>query len=291
VQPKSAIPADLLPQLRYPEDMFKVQREVLKKYHITDPASFFSGENFWIVPDDPTRAGGTQPPYYLSMQVPGSKAAAFSLTSTFAPAKRPSLAALMIANSEPGPDYGSISILQLPSQTTIPGPVQAQNNFESDANISSSLSLLRRGGSDVVLGNLLSLPVGGGVLYVEPVFVQATGGNGYPLLRKVIVSFGQQVVMADTLDQALRAVIGVSSGTQTVPSTTTTPTTPGSTTTTAPSNQTAAQELSSALSDASAAYAAGEAALKAGDFTAYGEAQKKLIAAITRAQTAQAKLK
>ncbi len=290
VQPKSAIPADLLPQLRYPEDMFKVQREVLKKYHITDPASFFSGENFWIVPDDPTRSAGTQPPYYLSMQVPGSKAAAFSLTSTFAPAKRPSLAALMIANSEPGPDYGTISILQLPSQTTIPGPVQAQNNFESDANISSSLSLLRRGGSDVVLGNLLSLPVGGGVLYVEPVYVQATGGNGYPLLRKVIVSFGQQVVMADTLDQALRAVIGVSSGTQTVPSTTTTPTTPGGTTTT-PGNLTAAQELSSALSEASAAYAAGEAALRSGDFTAYGAAQRKLIAAITRAQAAQAKLK
>ncbi len=292
VTPKQQIPAELLPQLRYPEDLFKVQRDVLKKYHITDPSSFFSGENFWIIPDDPTRAAGTQPPYYLTLQTPGSKTAAFSVTSTFAPAKRPSLAALMVVNSEPGPDYGTIRILQLPSQTTIPGPVQAQNNFESDPNISSSLSLLRRGGSDVVLGNLLSLPVGGGVLYVEPVYVQATGGNGYPLLRKVIVSFGQQVVMADTLDQALRAVIGVSSGTQTVPSSTTTPTTPGGATTpNSPNNQTTAQELSSALSDASAAYAAGEAALKAGDFTAYGQAQKQLIAAITRAQQAQAKLK
>jgi hypothetical protein len=281
VLPKSAIPAELMPQLRYPEDLFKVQREILKRYHITDPASFFSGENFWIVPEDPTRdTGGTQPPYYLTLKAPGDKAPVFSITSTFAPAKRPSLAALLVVNSEPGPDFGRMRVLQLPSQTTIPGPVQAQNNFESNASVSSTLSLLRRGGSEVVLGNLLSLPVGGGVLYVEPVYVQATGANGYPLLRKVIVGFGQQVVMADTLDQALRAVIGVSSGTPT----TGTPSTPSTGT------QTAQQRLSAALADAAAAYSAGEAALKQGDFTAYGAAQKKLIEAINRAQAAQADL-
>lgn len=279
---KSEIPAALLPQLRYPEDLFKVQREILKKYHITDAASFFSGENFWIVPQDPTRdALGAQPPYYLTLQMPGSAKPTFSVTSTFAPAKRPSLAALLVVNSEPGPDYGTIRVLQLPSQTTIPGPVQAQNNFESNASVSTTLSLLRRGGSDVVLGNLLSLPVGGGVLYVEPVYVQATGSNGYPLLRKVIVGFGQEVAMADTLDAALRAVIGVSSGTQTP----TTPTTPSTGT------QTAAQRLDAALADASAAYEASQTALKQGDFTAYGEAQKKLAAAIKRAQAANAALK
>ncbi len=296
VLPKSAIPSQLLPQLRYPEDLFKVQREVLKKYHITDPASFFSGENFWIIPDDPTRAGGTQPPYYLTLQTPGMQAPAFSITTTYAPAKRPSLAAIMAVDSQAGPDYGTIRILQLPSQTTIPGPVQAQNNFESDPAISSALSLLRRGGSDVVLGNQLSLPVGGGVLYVEPVYVQATGGNGYPLLRKVIVGFGQQVVMADTLDQALRTVIGVSGG-----GTTTGggaagggATTGGGTSTgggTPITAGTAAADLAQALADAQSAYTQGEAALKAGDFTAYGAAQKRLIAAITRAQAAQAKLK
>ena len=281
VMPKSAIPAELMPQLRYPEDLFKVQREILKKYHITDPGSFFSGENFWIVPEDPTRNTGTQPPYYLTLQAPGTTAPTFSLTSTFAPAKRPSLAALLLVNSEPGPDYGKLRVLQLPSQTTIPGPVQAQNNFESNANVSTTLSLLRRGGSDVVLGNLLSLPVGGGVLYVEPVYVQATGGNGYPLLRKVIVGFGQAVVMADSLDQALRAVIGVASGT---------PTTPGTPSTPSTGTQTPKQRLNAALADAAAAYSDGEAALKQGDFTAYGAAQKKLISAINRAQAAQAEL-
>lgn len=285
VLPKSKIPANLLPQLRYPEDLFKVQREILKRYHITDPASFFSGENFWIVPEDPTRdLGGTQPPYYLTIKLPGAKAPTYNLTSTFAPAKRPSLASLLVVNSEPGPDYGKLRLLQLPSQTTIPGPVQAQNNFESDPSVSTTLSLLRRGGSDVVLGNLLSLPVGGGVLYVQPIYVKAAGTNGYPLLRKVIVGFGQEVAMADTLDAALRAVIGVASGNGTP----TTPTEPGTPST---GTQTASQRLDAALADAVAAYAAGEAALKDGDFTAYGEAQKRLAAAIKRAQVAKAALK
>ena len=281
VLPKSDIPSALMQQLRYPEDFFKVQREVLKKYHITDPASFFSGENFWIVPDDPTRGGGAQPPYFLSLQMPGTTKKVFSVTSTFAPAKRPSLAGLLVVNSEPGPDYGKMRILQLPSQTTIPGPVQAQNNFESDPLISSELSLLRRGGSEVVLGNLLSLPIGGGVLYVEPVYVQATGANGYPLLRKVIVGFGQQVVMRDTLQQALAAVLGV---TAQQPTTGTTPTT------TVPTG-TAAERLKAALDEAAKAYSEGEAALKSGDFTAYGEAQRKLKSAIERARTAQSEIK
>mgnify|MGYP003337302898 CR=1 FL=1 len=171
-----------------------------------------------------------------------------------------------------------MQILQLPSQTTIPGPVQAQNNFESDAQIASELSLLRRGGSDVVLGNLLSLPVGGGVLYVEPVYVQATGANGYPLLRKVIVGFGQQVVMRDTVQQALAAVLGVSSA---QPGTSPTPTPTGS----------AAERLKAALNDAAKAYADGESALKSGDFTAYGASQQRLKAAIERARTAQSELK
>lgn len=279
VLPKSSIPSDLLLQLRYPEDLFKVQREVMKRYHIQDPASFFSGENYWIVPEDPTRGGGTQPPYFLTLQLPGSDKLSFSITSTYAPAKRPSLAGLFVVNSEPGPDYGKMKILQLPSQTTIPGPVQAQNNFESDANIASELSLLRRGGSEVVLGNLLSLPVGGGVLYVEPVYVQATGANGYPLLRKVIVGFGQQVVMRDTLQQALAAIFGSDVGAQQPSGGTVTPPTAS-----------ASERLKAALDDAAKAYAEGESALKSGDFAAYGDAQRKLKAAIARAQAARTEL-
>ena len=112
----------------------------------------------------------------------------------------------MAVNAEPGPNYGKIRVLELPRNTTIPGPVQVQNNIESDPLISSQLSLLRRGGSEVEVGNLLTLPVGGGLLYVEPIYVRAAQTDSFPLLRKVAVSFGSRTAMADTLDQALRSI-------------------------------------------------------------------------------------
>lgn len=279
VRPTSEMSPELLAQVRYPEDLFKVQRNVMRKYHITDPAAFFTGENFWIIPDDPTltSAGLPQPPYYLNLKMPGDTKAAFSLTSTFAPAKRPSLAAFMSVVSDAGPDYGRIRVLQLPSQTTIPGPVQAQNIFESDAAISTALSLLRKGGSDTVQGNLLSLPVGGGILYVQPVYVKSTGAGGFPLLRKVMVGFGQKVVLADTVSAALEQVLG--SGSVVDPDVPVDP------------NQTARAKLVAALEAAQTAYAEGEAALKQGDFAAYGAAQKRLSVALAQARAAAAAIK
>jgi uncharacterized membrane protein (UPF0182 family) len=275
---KDEMSPELLAQIRYPEDLFKVQRNILRKYHITDPGAFFTGENFWIIPDDPTvtTSSAPQPPYYLTLKMPGAKEPAFSLTTTFAPAKRPSLAAFMAVNSDPGPDYGRIEILQLPSQTTIPGPVQAQNIFESDATVSTALNLLRRGGSTTVQGNLLSLPVAGGVLYVQPVYVQSTGAGGYPLLRKVLAGFGQKVVLADTLESALNQVLGTETNTD--------PDVP------IDPNQTARQKLVAALVAAQKAYDEGQAALRENDFTAYGAAQKRLAVALRQAAQAEAQL-
>ncbi len=101
-------------------------------------------------------------------------------------------------------------MLQLPRNTTVPGPTQVQNNFESEPAIAEQLTLLRRGGADVEFGNLLSLPVSGGLLYVEPVYVRATQGQGYPLLRKVLVSFGNTTVLRNTLGEALAVVFSES---------------------------------------------------------------------------------
>ena len=275
VQDKSLMSDALLSQIRYPEDLFKVQRDILRKYHITDPNAFFTGENFWIVPDDPTFSTGglPQPPYYLNIKMPGDTKQHFQITATFAPAKRPSLAGFMAVNSDYGDGYGDITLLQLPSQTTIPGPVQAQNLFESDATISSQLSLLRQGGSNVVLGNLLSLPVGGGILYVQPIYVESSGAGGFPLLRKVQVGYGQKVVLADTLSSALNQVLGESVDP-----------TPGPDPDPNPGNQTDAELLDAALAKAQKAYSDGQAALRINDFAAYGEAQKRLAAAIAEAQ-------
>ncbi|MDQ1245742.1 MAG: uncharacterized protein QG597_109 [Actinomycetota bacterium] len=277
VQPKAEMDTQLVSHVRYPEDLFKVQRLVYSRYHVTDPAAFYNGQDFWIIPNDPTDRQSTQfqPPYYLTLQMPGQSAPAFSLTTTFSPARRQTLAAFMAVDSAPGDGYGKFRVLQLPRNTTIPGPVQVQTTFESDPEVASQLSLLRRGGSDVLLGNLLSLPVGGGMLYVEPVYVQATEG-GYPLLRKVLVSFGNKVGFSDTLAQSLQIVFGGSA--TTAPPTPTDPEAP------APEPAPPTTELDKALAEAQTAYDEGVTALKNNDFTAYGEAQKKLADALARAQ-------
>jgi uncharacterized membrane protein (UPF0182 family) len=277
IENKSAMPAGILEHVRYPEDLFKVQRNVLAKYHVPDAQSFYSGQDFWNIPDDPTKptVKQAQPPYFLTLRMPDQKAPTFQLTTAFAPNKRQTLAAFMSANSDPGPDYGTIRVLQLPRNTTIPGPTQVQNNFESDPEVSKQLSLLRSGGSDVELGNLLSLPVAGGLLYFEPVYVRASGADGYPLLRKVLVSFGSKVAFEDDLKTALVKVFSDQNAGG--PSVTPTGTTPE-------------EELAAALIEANKAYSDGQAALAKGDFAAYGVAQKRLEAALTRATQAGGKI-
>jgi uncharacterized membrane protein (UPF0182 family) len=204
----------------------------------------------------------------------------FALTTTFSPVRRQTLAAFMSASSEPGPGYGILRVLQLPRNSVIPGPLQVQNTFESDPEVAQQLSLLRRGGSEVELGNLLSLPVAGGFLYVEPVYVRAST-EGYPLLRRVLVSFGTQVAFEANLSDALAQVLGtsVSSGDEDKgdgkkDAEKTTP----------------EERLTRALADADAALAAANEALRNGDFTAYGKAQAELEDAIERAIQAQRQL-
>ena len=279
VQPRSEMPEGIVQHVRYPEDIFKVQRTVLSRYHVTDASAFYSGQDFWVIPNDPTRAGLDvfQPPYYLTLQMPGTEAPAFSLTTAFSPSRRQTLAAFMAADSAPGPDYGTIRVLQLPRNTTIPGPTQVQAAFESDAVIGSQLNLLRRGGSEVLFGNLLSLPVADGVLYVEPVYVKAVGEQGYPLLQKVLAGYGQEVVMEDTLEEALEKVfIGTATNGG-----------GGSSGDGGKKNGTPQEELAEAIAEASDAYADGQRALASGDFAAYGKAQDRLKAALDAAAKAQ----
>ncbi len=279
VMPKSKISKDLMAHIRYPEDMFRVQREILSSYHVQTAAAFYGGQDFWRVPRDPSTFGanaGAQPPYYLTLQMPGDKKPEFALTTPFVPrGGRENLSAFAVVNSDAGPNYGKIKVLQLPRSTNIAGPSQVASNFEAKPEVANSLSLLRRGGSDVVLGNLLTLPVGGGLLYVQPVYVRATANSAaYPLLQKVLVSFGDQIGYNDTLKGALDQVFGGNSGTTSAS---------GSTTTTGTTNN----SLASALASAKQALADGQAALADGDFAAYGRAQDRLKSAIAAAIAAQ----
>ena len=212
--------ADLLAHVRYPSDLFKVQRTILGSYHVTNADSFYSSDDQWITPDDPTSptsAPTLQPPYYLTMQVPGQDAPAFSLYSTFIPrstaeTSRNVLTGYLAVNSDAGDDYGKLTLLTLPSGDTIPGPGQVQNSFDTDTEVANQLALLQRGDTEVLRGNLLTLPVGGGLLYVQPVYVQSTSNTSYPLLRKVLVAFGDNIAFEDTLDEALNQLFDGESG-------------------------------------------------------------------------------
>ena len=298
VKPLSQVSADLMSHLRYPEDLFKVQRSLLARYHVTNPGTFYGGSDFWRVPDDPTQSGAVdQPPYYLTLQMPETDAASFSLTSTFIPSgtgTRNVLTAFAAVDADPGSTagvkrkgYGKLRVLQLPKDAVVSGPGQVQNNFNANPTVSQNLNLLRQGNSRVESGNLLTLPVGGGLLYVQPVYVRGAGATSYPLLQKVLVSFGDKIGFADTLDEALNQVFGGNSG-ATAPDGNV-----GGGTDPKPAPgpaQTAQQQLKAALADAQQAIKDGQAALAKQDFTAYGVAQRDLQDALTRAVAADARI-
>jgi uncharacterized membrane protein (UPF0182 family) len=219
IVPASQMSDDLTAHIRYPADLFKVQRAILQTYHVTEAGSFYSGDDAWATPVDPTQpptSAKAQPPYYLTMQVPGTDKPAFSIYSTYIPQSSSDsqsvLTGYLTANSDAGEDYGKLTLLTLPKQDTVPGPGQVQNSFSTDTDVANEINILQRGDTTVDYGNLLTLPVGGGLLYVQPVYVKSTGETSYPLLRKVLVAFGDQVAFEDTLDEALDVLFGGDSG-------------------------------------------------------------------------------
>lgn len=305
IQPISAMPADLISHVRYPTDLFKVQREMLQVYHVNDAQSFYERDNAWATPEDPQNANGLQPPYYLTMQMPGQPAPSFSMFTTFIPSSsagaesRNVLMGYLAADSNAGSqagvkgeDYGKLRMLEIAADTTVPGPGQVQNRFDSDPTVSQQINVLTIGQSEVLNGNLLTLPVGGGLLYVQPVFVQAAEGTQLPQLRKVLVAFGDDIAFEDTLGQALDVLFGGDSGANTgdgevVPDPSGTPT-PGATETpgTGGGGGTPGTgfsvEYQAALAEAQQAMTARDAALKAGDLTAFAAADERLTAAVQK---------
>ena len=302
--PLEEISGDLMSHLRYPEDLFKVQRQLLSQYHVTDAASFYSGGNFWNIPDDPVVGNVPQAPHYLTLQMPRQDSAEFSLTSSFIPGgqtDRNILTGFLAVDSETGSEagavregYGQLRLLELPSDVTVPGPGQVQNTFNSNPTISTELNLLEQGGSQVLRGNLLTLPVGGGLLYVQPVYVQASTGTQYPLLQYVLTAFGEEIGFAPTLTESLDQVFGGDAGAEGGDADVVDETPDGE-----PGDEpegttevdaAAAQRLTEALADANAALRDGQTALAEGDWTAYGDAQARLQAALEEASEAQAEL-
>lgn len=298
VKPLSQMSAQLISHVRYPEDLFRVQRTVLGRYHATDPVSWFQQDDSWTTPPDPAggAAANAQPPYYLTMQMPGQTKPAFSLYTTYIPKQtgasaRNNLTGYLAVDSDAGstkgtksPQFGDLQLLVLPKSSTVPGPGTVQNQFNSNTTVSSALNLLDRGGSAVKRGNLLTLPVGGGLLYVQPVYVQSSSGaTQYPLLRKILVAFGDKVAFEDTLDEALNSLFNGDSGAPTgdSPVATTPPSTGKGTSTGTPS-----AALTQALSDAKSALADRQADYAKNDLIAAAQADKRLQKALQEAESA-----
>jgi hypothetical protein len=299
VKPGSEISASLRAHFRYPEDQFKVQRELLTRYHVKNPGEFFSTVNFWDVPSDPTVQGNSgpsqspQPPYYVQAGLPGQPGASFQLTSALVNLSRPFMSAYVSASSDPG-TYGKITVLQLPTDTQTPGPQQMQNQFVSLPEVSQQLNLLRQNQTTIEYGNLLTLPVAGGLLYVEPIYIErANQESSFPQLARVLVGYGGKVGYGARLEEALNEVFGpgVATGVQSTPAPATVPGQQPATP--APATASGAggvsPELQASLSDVSTALARLRAAQQSGDFAAQGQALSDLDKAVRRFDAAKSK--
>lgn len=302
VLPKAEIPVELSEHLRYPADMFKVQRNLLTKFHVTNPGDFYSAQDFWQVPNVPDApdSGQKQPPYYLFTQFPGQESPRFQLTSAVTPNGRQNLAALISGSYVDGKPR--LEVLELPDQTRISGPVQVHQQMTNNANIRQQLNLLSSNQAQVQYGNLLSLPFADGMLYVEPVYVKSNQQDAYPLLQKVLLSYGDGgsfVALADNINDGIKQLVeqGKKAGQGTSPPPTTggNPTTPTPTpsgTATPPPTPSAgtpppAGDLAAAADRVQTAITEVRAAQTSGDFERYGRALKALDEALTAFQQAQ----
>src|SRR5699024_3202247 len=351
LKPASDISGELMSHLRYPADFFKAQREILATYHVTEADDFFTQQDFWQVPPDPTVPAPKDPdatigdeaaqrPMYLTMQMLDDDSPRFMVSSSFIPSEGQNvLTGYLAVDSEtgdqsgnPAETYGDMTLLVLPASNPVNGPGQVQATFNAEPNVSQALNLLKSGNSEVINGNLLTLPVGGGLLYVQPVYLQSSasgGGTQYPLLQMVLVSFGDRIGFAPTLDEALDLVFGgdscASAGDAEV-SDTDAPSGTADTETgegsvdegqegdegqdapadgeegqdapadgeegqgSSAADGSAEERLDQALTDMDAAVADAEKAMEDGDWAAYGDAQQRLSDALNRAIEANEEL-
>ena len=224
VKPMSAMSGGLMSHVRYPEDLFKVQRTVLAQYHVTDPNAFFGGQDYWQVPSDPTdqsSAAGAQPPYYLTLQMPDQEKATFSLTGDVHPQERTSsvrnvLTGYLAVDSDAGSsagqrrhDYGTLRLLQLPKDTAVPAPGSGAEHFKSNPGVSSLLNVLGLSGDQAAVRQPAH-PAAGQRPALRAARLRAARRRqgAFPQLQRVLVAFGDKIGFASTLPCALDQVFG-----------------------------------------------------------------------------------
>jgi uncharacterized membrane protein (UPF0182 family) len=271
--PISEAPPALAEHFRYPEDLFDLQTRVFSAYHVTDPTAFYNGEDRWEIAAEPVETDGQgesvlrpMEAYYMTLPLPGESETGFKLIRPFTPINRPNMTAWMAGQSDPKGD-ARLVVYRFPRQITVFGPQQVEARINQDPEISEQFTLLSQSGSRVITGNLLVLPVEETVMYVQPVYLQATGTVGAPTeLTFVIVATGEEVEMRPTLEEALAAVAGADEMDG-----------PGAATADVEGDLApGAAPITGTVADALDAYERGQRALQDGDWAAYGEAQTEL---------------
>jgi uncharacterized membrane protein (UPF0182 family) len=208
-KPLAAMPADLQKHIRYPEDLFFIQAQVYRAYHMDAPEVFYNREDLWQFPREPTVLDGARnqsrmDPYYIMMRLPGEARAEFFLMLPMVPNQRENMIAWLAARCDP-PNYGKLIVYQFPKDRLIYGPFQIEARINQNTEISQQLSLWNQMGSRVIRGNLLVIPIENSILYVSPLYLRAEAGQ-LPELKRVIAAYGDRVVMDDTLAGALAAL-------------------------------------------------------------------------------------
>ena len=207
LQPLDAMPETLRSHVRYPEGIFALQTAMYSTYHMTNPAVFYNREDEWEVPVIDSEQ---MEPYYTIMRLPGEQRAEFIQMLPFTPRGKNNLAAWMVARSD-GEHYGKMLVFQFPKQKVVFGPSQIVARINQDQEISPQITLWNQQGSEVIQGTLLVIPIEEALLYIRPLYLRASGGR-IPELKRVIVAYQNQIVMEETLDQALARLFGTPTG-------------------------------------------------------------------------------
>lgn len=211
-KPFNEMPTGLQSHIRYPEDLFNIQTRMYASYHMKNPTTFFNKEDLWNIPSE-KYAGETVAvqPYYMITQLPGEEDAEFILMMPFTPARKNNMVSWLVAKSD-GDEYGKLVLYNFPKDRTIYGPMMVEARIDQDSVISQQLSLWDQKGSSVIRGNLLTIPIKDSILYIEPIYLQSQQTQ-LPELKRIVVAFGDQVVMEETLEEGLSRIFGIKQGT------------------------------------------------------------------------------
>ncbi len=269
--PLAELPADLVPHLRVPEELFDVQTRMFGRYHVTDPATFYTNNDLWTVPAPATSTQSLpNEAYYVMMRMPGAAKAEFLLLQPMIPKDRPNMIAWVAAQNDPGV-RGQTTVFRFPSESSIFGPAQVEAQIDSDPVISAQTTLWDQSGSTVVRGNLIVVPVGGSLVYLQPVYLQSASSK-FPAFQRIVVASPRNIVWGSTLQEALNLLLAKEAGGGgPAPSPSPGPTpTPGPSATPRPGSSLPPGDVQQIVAYANQHYELAEQALRNNDFATYG---------------------